>query len=46
MAEYLERGERLVAEDPYAKNPVLFERLRVEYEKSLVVETESTCVEE
>jgi hypothetical protein len=46
MAEYLERGERLVAEDPYAKNPVLFERLRIEYDKSLVVETDSTCVEE
>ena len=46
MKKYLERGERLVAEDPYAKNPVLFEKLRVEYEKSLVVEPESTCVEE
>ena len=36
MAQYLERGERLVAEDPNAKNPRMFDKLRLKYEESLV----------
>jgi len=40
MEKYLERGERIVAEDPAPENPELFHELRAEYDYSIGLERE------
>ena len=40
MEKYLERGERIVAENPALENPELFHELRAEYDYSIGLERE------
>jgi len=40
MEKYLERGERIVAENPAPENPELFHELRAEYDYSIGLERE------